>query len=91
MNKKEMIIASYNSIPRHSTNRQVAEKCNEQFGYKPSAAMLYASLGTESSRKLKRYSGEQTLEVKATCKRYFDNDYGLYSEAVHAVRGYVEL
>ena len=53
--------------------------------------MLYASLGTESSRKLKRYSGEQTLEVKATCKRYFDNDYGLYSEAVHAVRGYVEL
>ena len=53
--------------------------------------MLYACLGSESSRKLKRYTGEQTLEVKATCKKDFNGDYDLFSDVVHDVKTYVEL
>ena len=90
MTKTEQILTAYGTLPIHANNRQIAQRCIDDYGYKPSPAMLYACLGSESSRKLKRYTGEQTLEVKATCKKYFNGDYDLFSDVVHDVKTYVQ-
>jgi hypothetical protein len=89
LNKKEMITESYNGMPPYSNNRQIATQCKKKFGYKPSPAMIYATLGTQSSRKLKRYSGEQILELVSVCKKVFNDDYALFESAVHTMRVHV--
>ena len=90
MTKAEQIRRVAGDLPREASNRDVAEKVEQAYGWKPSAQHLYRTLGSEATRQLKSFSVHQMLECKATAKAAFDGDYTRYAECVAAVRRYAQ-
>jgi hypothetical protein len=90
MTKAEQIRRVAGDLPADASNRDVAEKVEQAYGWKPSAQHLYRTLGSETIRQLKSFSGHQMLECKATAKAAFDDDYTRFGDCVAAVRRYAQ-
>lgn len=87
--KTNMIKQAFSSLGNPSaTNRQIAQRCKSDFGFKPSPQAMTAAVGAEGIRKLRRFDAAQMVQVKDTAKRLFDNDYSAFSHCLEACRAY---
>ena len=90
MTKADQIRKVAGEWPANASNRDVAKKVEQEYAWVPSAQHLYRTLGSETTRVLKSFSGHEMLECKATANSVFEGDYTRFSECVAAVRRYAE-
>ena len=89
ISKAEQIRASLRALNNPAaSNREIADKCEQRYGYKPSPSMIYETLGTESGRQLEVYNGKEMAEVKKTCRKVFAMDFDRFAGAVNAARAF---
>ena len=83
LNKSDKIRQAFKDLRNPlATNRAIAERCEQNYGFLPSAQLITSAIGSQSDRRGRLVNMQQTMEVRRCCRRSFGNDWKAMAIAV---------
>ena len=69
-----------------ATNRQVANHCNNKYGFLPSPQAMYEAIGSEKDRMASTYDGRELMDLKKYVKKKWSGDINRLQGAIDVVK-----